>query len=129
MIAAALGGSLRAECARSAKDIRKGATCGSTKTACGRIVPDHDMPLSCRLKPAARCTDRPRYEQNACVAETHCADVVDWTAGSCVDVRQNGPYAAGVRIMPFTKDSVVNPGDAAPAQHRRLVSDQRHRPR
>jgi predicted dienelactone hydrolase len=68
------------------------------------------MPLSCRLKPAARCSDRPRYEQNACLAATHCADVIDWTAASCIDVRQPGPYHPGVRIMPFTKDSVASPG-------------------
>lgn len=111
VIAGALSSSsVRAACAKTAKLIRKGATCGSTRIACGRYRPDHATPLSCRLKPTTRCLDRPRYEQNACAADTHCADVVERTASTCVDVRRQGPYRAGIRVMPFTKDSVVNPG-------------------
>jgi len=31
--------------------------------------------------------------------------VVDWTAGTCADVRDLGPFAPGVRIITFTKQS------------------------
>ena len=109
--AAIASAALRPECARVARDIRMGATCGTTKTTCGRFRPDDDdEPVTCRVRKASRCTDRVRYTQTACAAETHCADVVDWTAGTCIDARVKGPYEAGVHDFFFTKDSVVHPG-------------------
>ena len=101
--AALAAGDLRSECKRTATRTNKGAVCGSTKIACGRYTPtSSSKPLTCRLKDAAKCEDGSKFESNACTAETHCADVVDWTASTCVDVRDFGPYAPGVRIMTFT---------------------------
>jgi hypothetical protein len=91
--AALAAGDLRSECKRTATRTNKGAVCGSTKIACGRYTPtSSSKPLSCRLKDAAKCQDGSKFESNACTAETHCADVVDWTASTCVDVR-DCPYA------------------------------------
>src|SRR5690606_5953273 len=47
--------------------------------------------------------------KTACSEQTHCADVVDWTAGTCFDPRTFGPYAPGHRLIEYTKDSVVPP--------------------
>jgi predicted dienelactone hydrolase len=108
---ALMNATLRPECAQVARAIHVGASCGSNRTTCGRYRPDDDdEPVSCRLKKASRCQDRPRYAQTACTAQTHCADVVDWTAGTCIDARVKGPYEAGVHDFFFTKDSVVSPG-------------------
>jgi predicted dienelactone hydrolase len=104
-------GDLRPQCEEAARALRRGATCGSAKIACGRFKPSADHPLSCRVKPASRCADGNRYEQNACTAQTHCADVIDWTATTCVDVRTRTPFEAGVKVLTFTKDSVVSPGN------------------
>jgi predicted dienelactone hydrolase len=100
---------LRAECEKTAKLRNKATTCGSPKVACGRVDDDASTPQTCRLKPAARCHDTARFEQNPCADETRCADVVDWTAGTCVDPRENGAYAAGARVITFTKPSVADP--------------------
>ena len=108
--AAILNATLRPECEQVARAIRVGASCGTPRTTCGRFRSDDDEPVSCRLKKASRCVDRPLFEQSACAAQTHCADVVDWTAGTCVDVRAKGPFEAGVHDFLFTKDSVVSPG-------------------
>jgi predicted dienelactone hydrolase len=109
---AVTAGDLRKECKQTATKINKGAVCGTTKVACGRFAPKAKTPLSCRVKKASSCKDAKKYEENACSAETHCADVVDWTASTCVDVRSNGPFAAGVRVVRFTKPSVVNPSQS-----------------
>lgn len=102
-------GGLRRECQTTAKRIMKGATCGSTRATCGRVHTTADVAVSCRVKNAAACTDRPKYDQTACTEQTHCADVVDWTAGTCSDPRVRGPYEAGVRTITMTKPSVVDP--------------------
>jgi predicted dienelactone hydrolase len=100
---------LRAECERTAKLRNRFTTCGTTKVTCGRVDADAPTPHTCRVKPATRCNDTTRFEQNPCAEETRCADVVEWTAGTCVDPRQNGAFAAGVRTITFTKPSVVDP--------------------
>ena len=105
--AALAGGDLRSECKRTATKINKGAVCGSTRIACGRYAPTKKTPLSCKVKDAPKCQDGHGFQSTACTAETHCADVVDWTASTCVDVRDFGPYAPGVRVMTFTKTSVT----------------------
>jgi dienelactone hydrolase len=98
---------LRAECKRTAKGIISGAVCGSAKVACGRYSPSAAEPLSCRPKNPSRCVDGHGSQSEACTGETHCADVVDWTASTCVDVRDNGPFVPGVRVVTFTKPSVA----------------------
>jgi dienelactone hydrolase len=105
--AAIAAGDVRPECKRVAKAINRGAVCGSTKVACGRYKPAADMPLSCRVKDPADCEDGPAFESTPCPNETHCADVVDWTASTCVDVREDGPFGRGARVITFVKQSVT----------------------
>ena len=105
-------GDLRKECKKTATAVNKGAVCGTTKVACGRFTPQAKTPLSCRVKTASSCKDAKKFEENICALQTHCADVVDWTASTCVDVRANGSFAAGVRVVRFTKASVVNPSQS-----------------
>jgi predicted dienelactone hydrolase len=100
---------LRAECKKTAKKANTGATCGSTKVACGKFKAGANPPFGCALKPAARCTNHASTTQTACTSETHCADVVDWTAGTCFDPRVDGPYLPGARMITFTKPSAVDP--------------------
>lgn len=102
-------GALRADCRRTARDVAKGATCGSGKTTCGRVRRD-DQTFDCKLSRPTACTDTGRLDRTACIAQTHCADVSDWTAGTCLDPRSFGPYAPGYRVIQYTKDSVANPG-------------------
>jgi dienelactone hydrolase len=104
------GATVRAECEKTAKAVIKGATCGTAKETCGRVQPEGKTVVSCRVKKASSCTDKTKYDQTACTEQTHCADVVDWTAGTCSDVRARGPFEAGARTIPMTKDSVANPG-------------------
>jgi dienelactone hydrolase len=100
-------GDLRPECRKTAKRINAGAVCGSTKVPCGRYTPSAAEPLSCKPKAASRCLDTAHAESEACSAQTHCADVVDWTASTCFDVRQDGPFVPGVRVVTFTKTSAT----------------------
>lgn len=102
-------GDLRAACQQTVERVNKDAVCGSSKVACGRFAPNSQTPVSCRVKPAAACHDRRAFSEHACTGQTHCADVIDWTAGTCVDVRAFGPFVPGVRMATFTKQSVVNP--------------------
>jgi predicted dienelactone hydrolase len=86
--------------------------CGTNRVACGdyRLT---DYQPSCRsAAPSGRnaCGGRPEMIETVCSAQTRCADVVDATAGTCIDARQAGPYGVGVRTVRMTKDSVVNPG-------------------
>ncbi|MEO8603120.1 MAG: dienelactone hydrolase family protein [bacterium] len=103
------GAALRQDCVGTARKTIKGATCGSTKVACGRVRLD-DGTADCRLSRAAACHDTRRVAKTACTAETHCADVVDWSAGTCFDGRDFGPYAPGFRTIQYSKDSVASPG-------------------
>ena len=106
---AATAGTLRRECKATANRTYKTATCGGSQVGCGRFAPSARTPLSCRLKAADRCHDRSGFTEHACSNETHCADVVDWTASTCTDVRRSGPFAAGMRTITFTKPSVLDP--------------------
>ncbi|MBY0277591.1 alpha/beta fold hydrolase, partial [Candidatus Binatia bacterium] len=83
-------------------------TCGAPgKVACGRVsARATSRPVSCRITTADRCTSRTSWMETACAAQTHCTDVVEWTAGTCVDPRAPGPFAVGVRTVTYTKPSV-----------------------
>ena len=105
---AELAGDLRPECRRQATKALRATTCGTSKVACGRFKATARSPASCRVKPADRCADRPSFQESACSA-THCSDVTEWTAGTCLDPRAPGPYGAGIRVVTYTKPSVVNP--------------------
>jgi predicted dienelactone hydrolase len=109
---ALLAGTLRGNCVRAAQALYRTAVCGTNRVACGdyRLT---DYAASCRLAaPSGHngCGGRPEMVETACGAQTRCADVVDATAGTCLDPRQAGPYGVGVRTVDMTKDSVVNPG-------------------
>jgi dienelactone hydrolase len=107
--AAVTAGTLRRECKSTASKTYKGAVCGSTKLTCARLNPSSRTLRSCHLKPADRCHDHGTFTEQACAGETTCADVVDWTASTCTDVRRQGPFAPGVRVVTLTKASVVDP--------------------
>lgn len=102
-------GGLRTACEPVAKRLFKAATCGIRKTTCGRVKPTSEPPVSCRVKRARSCTDRASYDQTACENQAFCADVVEWTAGTCSDVRVRGPFQTGMRTITMTKKSVVHP--------------------
>ncbi len=103
------GQTLRRECRRTATDLIRGTDCGSKSVPCGRFAAKAKRPIGCSLRAAAACRGGRGFEAHACTKETRCADVVDWTAGTCQDPRDGGPYAAGVRVVRFTKKSAVDP--------------------
>ena len=101
-------GDLREECVPEANRAIRGRTCGTEKVACGRFKPSARKPVSCRVKPVHRCSDKPKFSETACDA-TSCADVVEWTAATCLDPRVPGPYGAGARVVSWTKPSANDP--------------------
>jgi predicted dienelactone hydrolase len=103
-------GVLRAECAgRAATDV-KTASCGTAKSPCGAFAAEAGV-AACRIRKPAACQTRKGVVETACLAETHCSDVVDWTAGICLDARDAGPWRAGALRLVFTKPSVLNPSE------------------
>lgn len=111
--AAVAGASLRAECQKSARTAYRNTTCGASgRVACGRVDADGDV--SCRVKKPAACRTRGRYAEHGCSTITHCTDVVDWTAGTCADVRVEGAHHAGSKLITFTKQSVADPNQTRP---------------
>jgi predicted dienelactone hydrolase len=110
LVSAALdAGTVRAECAKLAKHDTRIVTCGSTKTTCARFDPAKPADgASCTLKPAARCADKRTTWGTPCPEQTHCSDVVTWTAGTCVDGRRPGRWRAGARRLTITTPSVVD---------------------
>jgi predicted dienelactone hydrolase len=107
---------LRRECLRTARLLYRGAVCGTNRVACGGVEVSNGS-VRCRLASASgrnQCDGSPRIVESACSEQTHCADVIDWTAGTCVDPRVRGPYGVGARQVLFTKDSVASPGTPRP---------------
>jgi predicted dienelactone hydrolase len=103
---------LRRECLSTARKLYKDATCGTDRVACGGIR-TKDGEVRCRIAAPSghnQCDGKPGLVETACAAQTRCADVIDWTAGTCLDPRMQGPYGIGVRSITYTKDSVANPG-------------------
>ena len=91
-------------------DIRR-ATCGTNRVSCGQV--DEDEEAGCRLAaPAGRfvCGAKTNRTETACASQTRCGDVTEWTAGTCLDPRQRGPYGVGARVVHMVKDSVAMPG-------------------
>lgn len=111
-----VSGGLRKECRANATRGYADTTCGTVgNVACGRVTPTSKAkPVSCTIKRADRCQDGTKFTETACGGMTHCSDVVDWTAGTCVDVRQKNPFEAGVRTITFTKQSVAVPANSRP---------------
>jgi predicted dienelactone hydrolase len=106
-------GELRRACLQVATgDIRR-STCGTNRVACGQVTASDSA--ACRLSaPAGQfaCGAARDRAETACVAQTHCSDVAEWTAGTCLDPRQRGPYGVGARVVRMTKDSAFMPGTA-----------------
>jgi predicted dienelactone hydrolase len=101
---------VRPECRREAKRALRRATCGTDKVACGLVKEPAGEFRKCAVRRAQRCTSRPTLTAAPCANLSHCADVSDWSAGTCIDVRANGPFDPGARVITFTKDSVAAPG-------------------
>jgi len=105
------GGTLRAECEKTAKQILQGTSCGTKTVPCGVVpVSGKDDAPGCKLAHPKGCKDVRRAVRTACTDETSCEDVVTWTAGTCFDPRDEGAYAPGVKVMSWTKDSAASPG-------------------
>lgn len=106
------GGAIRRPCLATARaDIRR-ATCGTNRIACGQVDAADETP-GCRLAaPQGRfaCGARSDRGETACAEQSRCSDVVEWTAGTCLDPRQRGPYGVGARVVRMVKDSVASPG-------------------
>lgn len=116
-------GDVRTECKKTAPAINKGAVCGSTKIACGRFTPTGKTPLRCSVKKASSCKDGKKFEENACTAQTRCADVVDWTASTCADVRATGSPSLTMlgQIDSVVSDPAIRTAYAASSMPKYLV--------
>lgn len=131
-------GDLRAGCRAHATAVLEATTCGTSSVACGRLAPVGGPVSSCSVKREASCRGRPGgarllasrprgigsagptsvrrprrsvtggYAEQVCPEQTHCADVVEWTASTCFDVREDGPYDAGARVLSLTRPSSVD---------------------
>ena len=107
---ALIAGSLRPACLAQARLDVRGNDCQTNRIACGQV--DGDGRPSCRLAPRSgpnACGAHPSKVETACAA-VRCTEVVEWTAGTCLDPRQRGPYRVGARVVPMVKDSFTNPG-------------------
>jgi dienelactone hydrolase len=111
--AAVADGTLRADCAKPARKRLKGVACGGRKVPCGQVK-NRDGTAACKLAGASACRSTRAVTKTACDATAWCSDVVDWTAGTCLDPRAFGPYAPGHRLVTWTKDSVASPGTPRP---------------
>jgi outer membrane protein assembly factor BamB len=94
--AALASGALREACRMAATRGYLHTTCGASgKVACGRVTPSsRARPVSCRITDPASCKDRRNFGERICGGETHCSDVIELTAGTCVESRE-GAYAPG----------------------------------
>jgi predicted dienelactone hydrolase len=101
---------VRGDCRGEAKRMLRRATCGAPKVTCGLVREPEGRFRTCKTRSADRCVSRATLTAAACTQLTHCADVADWTAGTCLDVRADGPFEPGARVFTFTKDSVAAPG-------------------
>lgn len=132
--AARASGDLREDCVATARDLIDGSTCGTDQVACATLAGTKNPRVGCRVTAASSCrsarTRRTRLPEvggrtatppvspfvlggatrNACTGEDFCADVVEWTAGTCIDTRDDGPYGVGFRDVRLVKDSVASPG-------------------
>lgn len=127
-------GALAADCAATADELIEGSVCGTRGVACATVAGTSSPRASCKVTSAASCrsvsTRRNRLPvgldgiaatpptspfvtggaaRRACTTEEFCADVVEWTAGTCIDTRADGPYTAGFRDVRLVKPSVNDP--------------------
>ena len=90
-------GALRRECRETATRGFLETTCGTTdRIACGRVTPTPRGDRgTCRITAPASCRARGLFTETPCIAETHCADVVERTGGTCVAPPPESPYGPG----------------------------------
>ncbi len=105
---------LRKQCATTVRKSNKLSTCGTNRSACAQTLPSASPPVTCKIRRGGDCRSRHGSTARACSAETLCADVVDWTAGTCHDTREDGQYTVGYQVVTFTKPSAVNPMQMRP---------------
>jgi predicted dienelactone hydrolase len=134
--AARVQGALSAECGALASEVVRGSVCGTSGVACTSVTGSTEPEIGCRVTPATACRSaagrrlplprrlapasasslrrpvspflRAVATRRACSDLEACADVVEWTAGTCVDTRADGPYAAGFREVRIAKPSAVD---------------------
>lgn len=89
-------GTLRRECRTAATRAYSDTTCGTTgRVACGRVTPAaRARPVTCRIALVESCRSGGAYTETACGEETHCSDVIEETAGTCVATERSA-YAPG----------------------------------
>jgi dienelactone hydrolase len=102
-------GDVRHKCKSYTAQINKGAACGSAHVACGVFDEDAKKAITCKAKKPSACVGKHGAVAMACADEAYCRDVIDWTAATCIDTRDDGPFAAGVRTITFTKPSALHP--------------------
>lgn len=131
--AARASGALDERCVATAKDVVEGSTCGTGGVACATVTGGSAPHAACKVTSSAACRarsgrvllpgieraaatppispfgDRGGVSRQACAAEDFCADVVEWTAGTCFDTRADGPYGVGFRDVRLVKPSANDP--------------------
>jgi dienelactone hydrolase len=94
--AALVAADLRIKCKGYANQINKGAVCGADNlVTCGLFDEDARKPITCKAKKPGACVDKRGAVASACADETHCRDVIDWTASTCFDTRRKRAVRPG----------------------------------
>ena len=117
---------LRRECLRTARQLFRGATCGTNRVACGGVeavgrrgaLPAGGAERAAISAPATRRSPRPRAARRR-TAPT-------WSTGrpAPASIRAvRGPYGVGVRTVTYHQGLGRQPRHAARARHRHLVPD------
>jgi predicted dienelactone hydrolase len=125
---------IRPECEQAARDLVLGSVCAASGVPCVRNA-GRASGRQCRIEDESRCRSRlggrvPRIggadpsrvrriaarlgsasAAEACSDATSCAEVLEWGAGTCIDVRADGPYGRGVHFFDLTKPSAVDPAE------------------
>lgn len=133
--AARASGALDERCVATARDVVTGSVCGTRGVACATVTAGSRPRATCKITSSSACHARsgrtflPGLERaaatppisplgsrsgisrRACTTEDFCADVVEWTAGTCFDTRRNGPYGTGFRDVRLVKPSAYDPAE------------------
>lgn len=130
---ALVAGAIRRDCVADAIAIVEGAACGGGGVPCVRRS---GRAPTCEVRPESQCrtrsgagrlarsgsplagvgaSRRPALRfgattgQESCPASLACTDVLEWGAGTCIDVREDGPYGRGVHFVTLRKPSIADP--------------------
>lgn len=126
-------GALEERCVATAKAVVEGSVCGTRGVTCATVGGGSAPHASCTVTSSAACRartgrtllpglertaatppispfgDRTGVSRRACATESFCADVVEWTAGTCFDTREDGPYGVGFHDVRLVKPSANDP--------------------